>query len=387
MLCPHCGKDNESGAQRCSQCGRELTGKNADAAPETNSPMHEYRPADVPPGVQLTPKRSPLGKFLSACAHAVFYVMLFVGCQSVVVSGYLTAVMAGNPAAYAETDAMLALTEKVNEKTVLILLISNLLTILLACLFMHIRHRDPMQEMELWPVNPFRFGTFAVFGMAMNVFVSVTLSMIPLPESVIEQFNTQTAPLYGEMHPLLEILSVAVIAGITEELIFRGLVISRLRRGMGMTAAVVISSVIFGAAHGSLIAVAYATLLGLLLGGLYARYNSVVPGIIFHVFFNMTSYWLPTEGVVLIVLYAASVVLIALGVWRIFVRYPVFNDIFTDIRGLIKPVNDEEAAIIAEIKRHQKNGRITADELEELNDRWAENRKNLRRDRKSGKRK
>lgn len=382
MLCPHCGKDNEAGAQRCSQCGRELTGTNADAAPESDSPMHEYRPAEVPPGVQLTPKRSPLGKFLSACAHAVFYVMLFVGCQSVVVSGYLTSIMAGNPTAYTTPEAMLALTDKVNEKTVLILLISNLLTILLACLFMHVRRRDPMQEMELWPVNPFRFGTFAVFGMAMNVFVSVTLSLIPLPESVLEQFNTQTAPLYGEMHPLLEILSVAVVAGITEELVFRGLVISRLRKGMGMTAAVVISSVIFGAAHGALIAVVYAALLGLLLGAMYARYESVIPGIIFHVFFNMTSYWLPAEGPVLTVLYAASVVLIVLGVWRIFLRYPVFNDIFTDIRGLIRPVNDEEAAIVAEVRRHQKNGRITADELEALNDRWIENRKSLRREKK-----
>lgn len=382
MLCPHCGKDNEAGAQRCSQCGRELTGTNADAAPEAHSPMHEYRPAEVPPGLQLTPKRSPLGKFLSACAHAVFYVMLFVGCQSVVVSGYLTSIMAGNPTAYTTPEAMLALTDQVNEKTVLILLISNLLTILLACLFMHVRRRDPMQEMELWPVNPFRFGTFAVFGMAMNVFVSVTLSLIPLPESVLEQFNTQTAPLYGEMHPLLEILSVAVVAGITEELVFRGLVISRLRRGMGMAAAVVISSVIFGAAHGALIAVVYAALLGLLLGALYARYESVIPGIIFHVFFNMTSYWLPAEGPVLTVLYAASVVLIVLGVWRIFLRYPVFNDIFTDIRGLIRPVNDEEAAIVAEVRRHQKNGRITADELEALNDRWNENRKSLRREKK-----
>lgn len=334
-------------------------------------------------GFTQSPPQTPKpGKFLSACAHAVFYVMLFIGCQSVVVGAYLSSLMMQNPAAFTDPNAMNDLIARVSEKTVLILLISNLMTILLACALMHIRRRDPVLEMEIYPVNPFRLGTFALFGMAMNTFVSVTMSLLPLPEDLLAEHNAQTMSLYGEMPIFVEILSVAVAAGITEELVFRGLVISRLKKGMGTASAVVISALIFGFAHGSALAVAYAALLGLLLGAMYARYDSVLPGIIFHVFFNMTSYWLPVEGPILTVLYAASIVLLIFCVWRIFIRYPVFNDIFTDVRDRIKPINDEEAAIIAEIKRHQKQGMISADELEALHNRWEDNRKAVKKEKR-----
>lgn len=330
----------------------------------------------------IQPQPPKLGKFLSACAHAVFYVVLFVGCQSVVVGAYLSALLAGSPAAITDPAAMSDLIAAVSEKTVIILLISNLLTILFICAIMHLRGREPILETEIYPVNPFRFLTFALFGMAMNTFVSVTMSFLPLPEELLAEHNTQTMSLYGEYPLLLEILSVAVIAGITEELVFRGLVISRLKKGMGTAAAVVISALIFGFAHGSALAMIYASLLGLLLGALYARYDSILPGIIFHVFFNMTSYWLPQEGPVLTALYIASIALILFCIWRIFIRFPVFNDFFTDVRDRIRPINDTEAVIIDELKAHQKKGRITAEDLQSLYNRWEDNRKAVKKEKR-----
>ena len=389
MRCPRCGRENDKDALRCSGCGYEFTGEH-DETDRNGMPrrdFNEYRPREIPPESRKPIQPSKPGRLLSAFAHALFYVMLFVGCQSVVVSGYLTSLMSGDPTLLTDPDAMSGLFEAVNEKTVLILLISNLLTVLLVCMLMHIRKREPAPEMEIYPVNPFRFGTFALFGAAMNIVVSVTMSLLPLPESMIAEHAAQTMVLYGEMNPLLELFSVAVVAGITEELIFRGLVISRLKKGMGTAAAVVISAVIFGVVHGSALAVIYASLLGLLLGGLYARYDSVLPGMIFHVFFNMTSYWLPQEGTVLTVLYIVSAAAVLLCAWRIFLCYPAFSDIYTDVRDRLKPANEEEAAIIAEVKQHQRRGMITAEELEKLHDRWVENRKQIKKSKKYGRRK
>ncbi len=357
--------------------------ENSPHIPESD--FNEYKPREIPPETGNSPP-SKLGKFLSACAHAVFYVMLFVGCQSAVVGAYITAIMDGDPTILSDSNALYSLAERVNENTVLILLISNLLTILLVCALMHIRKKEPVLEMEMYPVNPFRFGTFVLFGAAMNVFVSVTMSALPLPQEMIDQHSAQTMSLYGGMPMLLEIFSVAVVAGITEELIFRGLVMSRLKKGMGTAAAVIVSAVIFGVAHGSVLAVIYATLLGLLLGALCARYGSVIPGMIFHVFFNMTSYLLPEEGTVLTVLYILSVVLILYSVWKIFIRFPLFNDLFTDVRGVIKPINDEEAAVIAEVKRIQSGGIVTPEELVSLQNRWEENRRAVKQAKKSGRR-
>jgi len=388
MRCPRCGKDNPQSAAKCENCGMEFTpgspGNTTDPLPKSD--FNEYKPKEIPPETG-SPAPSKLGKFLSACAHAVFYVMVFIGCQSTVVGTYLFSLLNGDPSLLNDPDVMNHLIEMVNERTVLILLISNLLTVLLLCGLMHIRQKEPMLEFEVYPVNPFRFGTFALFGAAMNVFVSVTMSAIPFPEELIEQHSAQTVSLYGGANILLEIFSVAVVAGITEELIFRGVVMSRLRKGMGTAAAVVISAAIFGAVHGSVLAVIYAALLGLLIGAMYARYGSVVPGMVFHVFFNMTSYLLPEEGAVLTVMYITSIVLIVFCVWRIFIRFPVFNDIFTDVRGVIRPKNEEDAAILAAIRSHQRDGRITVDEVESLHSRWEANRKALKKEKKYGRRK
>ena len=388
MQCPRCGKENPQDARQCAFCGFDLTSVPDGEKKLPESDFNEYAPREMPPesGNSGNSPQSKLGKFLSAIAHAVFYVVLFIGCQSTVIASYMTSLMSGDPSAITDPDAMNRLMEMVSEKTVLLLLISNLITILLTCGYLHLRKRNPVWEMELYPVNPFRFGTFALFGAAMNVFVSVTMSLLPLPQAWIDQHNAQTVFLGGS-NILTELFSVALVAGITEEIIFRGMVLSRLKKGMGTAAAVVLSALIFGAAHGSVLAMGYAALVGLLLGAMYARYDSILPGMIFHVFFNMTSYFLPEEGAMLTVLYVLSVILVVFCVWRIFIRFPVFNDIFTDIRDRLRPVNDEEAAIIAEVKRHQKNGRITAEELMALNDRWTENRKQYGKEKKYGRKK
>lgn len=385
MQCPRCGKENPQDAQQCAFCGFDLTSVPDGEKKLPESDFNEYIPREMPPESGNAPG-SKLGKFLSSAAHAVFYVAVFLGCQYTVIAGYMLSLLGSDSSALTDPDAMNRLLETISGKTVLLLLIANLITILMICGFQHLRRRDPVWEMELFPVNPFRFGTFALFGAAMNVFVSISMSYLPLPQALIDEHNALTL-LLGGSSILTELFSIAVVAGITEEIVFRGMVISRLKKGMGTAAAVVISALLFGGAHGSILAIVYATLVGLLLGALYARYNSILPGMIFHVFFNMTSYFLPEEGAMLTVLYGLSILMVVFCVWRIFIRFPVFNDIFTDVRDRIRPVNDEEAAIIEEVKRHQKNGRITAEELMALNDRWTENRKQYGKEKKYGRKK
>lgn len=385
MRCPRCGREVRPEDQRCPGCGYPLTPTQQLLDREK---FNEYKPSGMPPEPEKKPENSRAAAILKSFVRVIFYVALFVGCQSVVMGFYMLALIAQNPAALTDQAFLDTLYAQVENRTVHILLISNLLTVLLLCALMHIRRRSAVQELQLYPVNPFRFGEFALFGVVMDVFISISLPMIPGISEWLEQHNNSYAMLMSEdVNPLLTVLSVALAAGITEELVFRGLVISRLKRSMGTGAAVVISAVIFGAVHGTAVAFAYATVLGLLLGAMYARYDSVLPGMIFHVFFNLTTLILPDNPDVLPVLYIISVVLIPVCIWRVFLRYPVFNDIFTDVRDLIRPVNEEDAAIIAEVKRHQKNGMITVDELEDLHNRWTDNRKQYRKEKRKNRRK
>lgn len=84
------------------------------------------------------------------------------------------------------------------------------------------------------------------------------------------------------------ILCIVVGAPLTEELLFRGAVMNHLhRKGYSATSTIVWSAIIFGVFHLNPAQIPFACLLGLLLGWLYERTGSLVPGMLCH-FINNT---------------------------------------------------------------------------------------------------
>ena len=117
---------------------------------------------------------------------------------------------------------------------------------------------------------------------------------------------------------ILYVLSMLCV-GFLEEIIFRGLVLSRLKRGLGRVAAIIVSALIFGWLHGVPLAVAYATVLGLVFGLLTERHKSILPTVVCHIFFNATSFFLVTEDAFLLLsLYFLSIVVLFVGSYILF---------------------------------------------------------------------
>ena len=89
-----------------------------------------------------------------------------------------------------------------------------------------------------------------------------------------------------ESSPIWMILIVAVILGpIVEELIFRKLMMDKL--GIyGDRMAIVVSSIAFGIFHGNFYQLFYATLLGLVLGYIYAKTSNIIYPILLHMIMN-----------------------------------------------------------------------------------------------------
>lgn len=79
---------------------------------------------------------------------------------------------------------------------------------------------------------------------------------------------------------------VAVAAPIVEELTYRGLGFAAVRQFFGAGAAVVVTALAFGLAHGLVIALPVLTIFGLILGWLRLRTQSLYPPIILHAIFN-----------------------------------------------------------------------------------------------------
>lgn len=270
-------------------------------------------------------------------------------------------------------DVVLALEEKVAENVVLMSLISNLLVILILCLSFTLKKKSPVDGMDVKSISVLRFVSLILFGLALQVFVSLAMSFIPIPEELFNEHESSYA-LLGNESLFLQILSTGVITGITEELVFRGVIAKRLRQHLPPVAAVIISAVIFGLVHPTILSMVYATVLGLILGALYIKYDSVIPSIICHAAFNSMSCLLSliTEdtAIILVILIFVSVPLLIYLTKSIFFNYPSAGDLLFDDKGRIKPRSEEEAEIIARLKALKATGEITEKDFKRIDQDW-----------------
>lgn len=93
----------------------------------------------------------------------------------------------------------------------------------------------------------------------------------------------------------LFLLSVTVLAPVVEELTYRGLGFSLLAPS-GTWTAIVVTGLLFGAAHGLLVAFPILAFFGIVVGWLRARTESVYPGMLLHGFFNALAVIVSVSG-------------------------------------------------------------------------------------------
>jgi hypothetical protein len=93
--------------------------------------------------------------------------------------------------------------------------------------------------------------------------------------------------------PYLAVISIAVIAPVVEEVVFRGFIYGGLRRKWGVSLSVVVSSLVFALAHsfsvgGSILLLGPSLFIaGVALALVYERSRSLVPGMVLHASFNL----------------------------------------------------------------------------------------------------
>ena len=108
------------------------------------------------------------------------------------------------------------------------------------------------------------------------LFINLCSEFIGLPDLMQDTFRAMSRNVFG-------IISIAIMAPLVEELLFRGAIQGyMLRKGMKPLNAILIASAIFGIVHMNPIQIPFAFAIGLIFGWLYYRTGSVVPGIIGH---------------------------------------------------------------------------------------------------------
>ena len=116
-------------------------------------------------------------------------------------------------------------------------------------------------------------------AMALDAFL---VWLVPMSEAEIDMFQQMMS---GDV---ISVVGVCLLAPVLEEMLCRGIILRSFLQQYSPRRAIVLSAVVFGLAHLNLYQFASASLMGLLLGWLYARTRSLLPCILLHAAYNGT---------------------------------------------------------------------------------------------------
>ena len=233
--------------------------------------------------------RSPL---LTALLKAVCYLVLFLGFQMLVSAAVMVAVMS----VLGTGAAPVLLEQAVLGQSDLISLLSGLLTLLFLVVFYLLRRKNPLREVGIIGTDSTLVWSAAAVTPALYFGVSLLVAL--LPQSLQEGYEQASSSL-NDSGPV-NFFATVLVAPLVEEAVFRGAIQSRLNRALTGGAAVVLSALVFAVCHGQPVWIAYAFVMGFLLGRMRMASGSLLPALAAHVTFNLLGFLVvalePTVG-------------------------------------------------------------------------------------------
>ncbi len=150
-------------------------------------------------------------------------------------------------------------------------------------------------------MKPVNIGMLVLLALGMQMLINVVMSLVAVVAPDIMQSYAELIESSGLTETTAaSIISAVIMAPMMEELVFRGATLFHARKtGMPFWAANIIQAALFGVMHMNLVQGCYAFVLGLFLGWVYNRYQTIWMPIFLHFAFNGLNYVLSTllEGV------------------------------------------------------------------------------------------
>lgn len=227
----------------------------------------------------MNQKKLTAGKLFAELGRALCYLLLFLLCQvliSVVYSLTFTLYSMLTPGVSVDPmELIFACTDQIS-------LISGLATLIILAAFFLLRRKNPLRETGFHTTH----GRFVFTALAVTplLYAAVSFILALLPEAWMEDYAEAAASL--NQKGVLITIATVLVAPLVEEIIFRGLILSRLNRVIPGWLAVLLSALLFGVCHGQAVWMAYAFVLGVIFGFFALRSHSIWPSLCAHVFFN-----------------------------------------------------------------------------------------------------
>ena len=236
-------------------------------------------------------------------------------------------------AAGMDRDAAMAALQSDNAAmTGICLLLGAIATLLVYFIIEKVKKSNLAKETDIKAVSPKHIILTVIGALGGMVFMNFIMSILPIPAELTGDLANGMSKLTA--YPFWQaLLANCIFVPIIEEVVFRGYIFNRLSKAMPQIVAAIISSVVFGICHGSLLWAIWAFVLGMIICLARIKTGSIIPGIIFHIIMNtfamVVSYYPVLENMnegIMYALTAAGAVLLAVYVVGFFMERGKVSD-------------------------------------------------------------
>ena len=258
---------------------------NTASQPIYNQPI--YNQPVIPQGAYQPPKKNKFAEILLALVKCAGYIFVWLGVQTAIMLVLSVVVALTNP-----NLSPTELTDKLLGYSIELTVASNIIALAIYFLIFFIARKSLLKKINIDLPHKLSYAPTAIIGTTGQLVTGLALSMLMMmnlfPQKWIDQLN-ENSDLVTNANPYLSFFAVVILAPLFEEILCRGLILNTLRKTMPKWCAIVLSSAIFGIIHGNPIQFIYATALGIILGWLYTKFDSIWVPILCHLTFNLAS--------------------------------------------------------------------------------------------------
>ena len=256
---------------------------------------------------------------------ALLYLLLFLAIHTLVYMAFSVAITfyvlmeAQNPQLMLESEEFLVLySDLLTKNTTLLALTANALVLLVLWIGFAVRRKPLCQSIGMHRLDVKTVAACALFALGLSGFVGMAVELLPFPADLRNSFIREHDYMRAG-NPIVDFCAVVILAPFAEEIIFRGLIYTRLKEGLPTVAALLISSAVFGWVHGEAIWAVAGFLGALALVWVFENTGSLAACIIVHMVNNLAAqltadWYLSTWQLILLaVVYGVS--FICGGLW------------------------------------------------------------------------
>ncbi len=231
-------------------------------------------------------------KAIVAFLHALLYPALYLGSQALVSMYAAVVYMVGigigsGVAGLIDPSTTDGLTSFLSGQSIqLITIFSCLVTCIVVVIVLLVRRSGGRETLVIKPIPVAEVALLIVLGISMNLATVYIMSVVPIPESVLAEYEELVGNVIIGQNFWLTFLSTAVLVPITEELIFRGMSFNVMRRRMHITVAFILQTLLFAGVHLIPLQILYVLPASAVLGLVYIWSGNFVAPVILHMTYN-----------------------------------------------------------------------------------------------------